>query len=66
MKEVVKEVTTCVYMKKIKIPKSSMNEALCGRGKGGGSINLEVSRQWARGDGRSDGGHVLSTSVHPI
>lgn len=63
MKEVV---TVCAYIEKIKIPKSSMNEALCGRGKGWRSINLEVSRQWARGDGRSDGGHALPTPVHPI
>jgi len=35
VKEVVKEVTVCVYMEKIKIPKPSMNEALCGRGKWG-------------------------------
>lgn len=30
------------------------------------SAALKIPREWARGEGRSDGGHVLPTSVYCV
>jgi hypothetical protein len=64
MGESVKEVTACVYGKNKDT--EVFHERSAVRSRQGGSINLEFLRQWARGDGRPNGGHALPTPVHLI